>query len=481
MCFLRNGSPYSFGTCTFAIYIPENLKVHCIWPSKYKGKWCFSPKCVFSETDHHTALKLVPLQLTFLWTSGCTEFDPLNTKESDVLAQNLFFEKWVIIQPWNLYHCDWHARKPQGALSLARLNTKESDVLAQNVFSQKQIMHTALKLVPLQLTFLWTSGCTEFDPLNTKESDVLAQNLFFFFSETGHHTALKLVPLQLTFLWTSGCTEFDPLNTKESNVLAQNLFFFFRNGSSYSLETCIIVIGMPENLRVHWVWPSKYKGKWCFSPKCVFSETDHHTALKLVPLQLTFLWTSGCTEFDPLNTKENDVLAQNLFFFFSETGHHTALKLVPLQLTFLWTSGCTEFDPLNTKESNVLAQNLFFFFRNGSSYSLETCIIVIDMPLNLRVHWVWPSKYKGKWCFSQNVLFCCFSIYSLMHLLTRPMGSGPLDLFLYSISGYHVPKEWYPGTPEMTFLFIRILTTTHLHYMPGCSVIISAISIILYN
>ena len=64
--------------------------------------------------------------------------------------------------------------------------------------------------------------------------------------------------------------------------------------------------------------------------------------------------------------------------------HHPALRLVPLQSACLKTSGCAEFGPLNTKESDALAQ---------------------------------------------NVLFCCFSIYSLMHLLTRPMSSGPLDLF----------------------------------------------------
>ena len=110
-------------------------------------------------------------------------------------------------------------------------------------------------------------------------------------------------------------------------------------------------------VRVCWVWPSKFKGKWCFSPKCVFSEMDHHTALKLVPLQLAHLKTSGCAEFGPLNMKESDVLAQNVFF--SETDHHTALKLVPLQLAHLKTSGCAEFGPLNTKESNVLAQNVF--------------------------------------------------------------------------------------------------------------------------
>ena len=48
--------------------------------------------------DHHTALKLVPLQLAWLKTSGCADFDPLNTKVSDVLAQNVFSQKWIIIQ-----------------------------------------------------------------------------------------------------------------------------------------------------------------------------------------------------------------------------------------------------------------------------------------------------------------------------------------------------------------------------------------------
>ena len=42
---------------------------------------------------YHTALKLVPLQLACLKTTGCTEFGPLNTKESDVLAQNVFSQK----------------------------------------------------------------------------------------------------------------------------------------------------------------------------------------------------------------------------------------------------------------------------------------------------------------------------------------------------------------------------------------------------
>ena len=119
------------------------------------------------------------------------------------------------------------------------------------------------------------------------------------------------------------------------------------------------MIGTPENFRVHWVWPSKYKGKWCFSSKCSFSETDHHTALKLVPLWLTHLKMSACTEFGPLNTKESDVLAQNV----------VSLKQIIIQLWLLVP-------------------------------------LWLDMPENFRVHWVWPSKYKGKWCFSPK---CGFS------------------------------------------------------------------------
>ena len=42
--------------------------------------------------DHHKALKPVPLQLEHLKTSGCAEFGPLNMKESNVLAQNVFSE-----------------------------------------------------------------------------------------------------------------------------------------------------------------------------------------------------------------------------------------------------------------------------------------------------------------------------------------------------------------------------------------------------
>ena len=178
--------------------------------------------------------------------------------------------------------------------------------------------YTALKLVPswssdlknLRVNWIWYSiykgkGC--FSPKCV-------------FSEMDHHTALKLVPLWSSDLKTSVCTEFGPLITKKSDVLSQKLYFF-RSGSSYRFKTCTIAIGMAENLRVHSVWPSKYKEKWCFSPKSAFSETDHHTALKLVPLWSSHLKTSGCTEFGHLNTKKSDVLAQNVLFL--ETDHHT--------------------------------------------------------------------------------------------------------------------------------------------------------------
>ena len=177
MCFLRNGSLNSFETCTIAIGMPENLRVCRVWPSKYKGKWCFSPKCVFSEMDHHTVLKLVPLWLACLKTSGCTVFGPLNTKESDVLAQNVFSQKQIIIQLWNLYHCDWHAWKPQGVQSLDSKYKGKWCFSPKCVFSEMD-HHTALKPVPLHWACLKTSGCAEFGPLNTKESDVLAQNVF---------------------------------------------------------------------------------------------------------------------------------------------------------------------------------------------------------------------------------------------------------------------------------------------------------------
>ena len=148
MCFVRNGSLNSFETCTITIGMSKNLRVCRVCPSKYKGKWCFSPKCVLSETDHHTALKLVPFETCTIGSStpenlrhAQPEFVPLNTKESDVLAQNVFSQKQIIIQLWNLYHCN--CSMPENLrvyTEFGPLNTKESDVLAQNVFSQKWII-----------------------------------------------------------------------------------------------------------------------------------------------------------------------------------------------------------------------------------------------------------------------------------------------------------------------------------------------------
>ena len=126
-----------------------------------------------------------------------------------------------------------------------------------------------------------------------------------------HHTALKLVQLQLACLKTSGCTEFGLLNWKESGFLAQNVFsqkwIIIQLWNLYHCNWHAL------NLRVCWVWPSKYEGKWCFSLKCVFWEMDHHTTLKLLPMQLAHLKTSGCTEFGLLNSKESEFVAQNVF------------------------------------------------------------------------------------------------------------------------------------------------------------------------
>ena len=202
-------------------------------------------------------------------------------------------------------------------------------------FFQKWIIIQLCKLVPLWSSYRKTSECTEFGTLNTKESDVLAQNVFF--SEMDHHTALKLVPLwiirpenlRVHWVWSSKYKEKWYVNPK---------CVFLRNGSSYSFETCTTGIIRPENLRVHYVWSSKYKEKWYVNLKCVFSEMAHHTALKLVPLWSSDLKTSECTEFGPLTIKESDILGQKLFYF-----------------------------------------------RSGWSYSFETCTIVIITPQNLRV------------------------------------------------------------------------------------------------
>ena len=96
-----------------------NLSVCCIWPSKYKGKWCFSPKCVFSEMDHLTALKFVPLQSACLKTSGCIEFWPSKYKGKSCFNLKCVFSETDHHTALKLYHCDQHTWKPQVVLHLA--------------------------------------------------------------------------------------------------------------------------------------------------------------------------------------------------------------------------------------------------------------------------------------------------------------------------------------------------------------------------
>ena len=220
--------------------------------------------------DHHTALKRVPLWFAWLIISGCAEFGPVNTKESDVLAPNVFFLKWTIIQLWNLHHYNLHTWKPECALSWAPwINTKEL-------------------------------ACLIFWP-------------------------------QMSFLI---------------------------NGSSYSFETCTILIGMPENLRVCWVWPCKYKGKWCFRLKCVFSEMDHHTALKLVPLQLACLKNLRVCWVWPCKYKRKWCFSPKCVF--SINGSSYSFETCTIAIVHAWKpQGVLSFGPVNTKESDVLAPNVF--------------------------------------------------------------------------------------------------------------------------
>ena len=313
--------------------------------------------------DHHTALKLVPLGLACLKTSGCTDFDPLNTKESDVLPKMCFLKN---SSSYSFETCTTVISMPE--------NCRVQWVLPSKY---KGKWHYSPKCV---------------------------------FSKMDHHTALKLVPLGSACLKSSGCTALDPLNTKESDVLPK--MCFLRNGSSYSFDTCTTAISMPENLRVHWLWPYKYKGKWSYSPKCIFSQMDN-IDLKLVPLGLACLKTSGCTDFDPLNTKKRDVIDQNVF-----SQKWIIIQLwycAPLLSACLKTSGCAELDPPNTKESDVIAQNVF---------SQKWIIIQL---WNLYhwdqhawkpqgVHWAWPSKYKGSDVLAQNVFSQKWIIIQLWYL-----------------------------------------------------------------
>ena len=157
MCFLRNGSSYSFETCTVAIGMTWNTSGFAEFgPLNIKESDVLAQNVVSQETDHHTTLKLVPwLQLTCLKTSGCAEFGPLNTKESNVLAQNVFSQKMdhhkalklvpLQLAPENFRVCwVWHSKY-------------EGKWCFSPKFSQKWIIIQALKPVPLNW-HTW-SGC----------------------------------------------------------------------------------------------------------------------------------------------------------------------------------------------------------------------------------------------------------------------------------------------------------------------------------
>ena len=127
----------------------------------FQNVWCFIPKCVFSETDHHTALKLGPLQLTHLKTSGSAEFGHLNTKKVVFYSKNVFYQKQIIIQLWNLDHCNWHTWKPQGLLSLALQIQRKVMFYSKMCFFFSEMDHCiTLRLVPLWSACLETSVCT---------------------------------------------------------------------------------------------------------------------------------------------------------------------------------------------------------------------------------------------------------------------------------------------------------------------------------
>ena len=148
-------------------------------------------------------------------------------KESDVLAQNVFSQKQITIQISSLCHCDQHAWKLQGVLSFALL------FYAQNVFSQKQIIIQLWNLYHCNWNTWKLQGVVSLGL--SKESGVLAQ--------------MEMVQC----CWQgmpekSGCTAFGPLIQRKNSP----------KWLSYSFETCTVAIGMPENIRVCWVWPSKF-------------------------------------------------------------------------------------------------------------------------------------------------------------------------------------------------------------------------------
>ena len=242
--FFRNRSSYSYETCAIVIGItPENLRVNWVWPSNYKGKWSFSPK-------------------------------------------SAFFQKWMIIQLWNLYHCDHHTSKPQGIL--------------------------------------------KFHSSKYKGKWCFRPKMYFFFRNGSSYSfetciIVNITPenLRVHWVWLS--------NYKGKWCFSPKCVFFLKNGSLYSFETmyhCNRQTWKPQSALK--IGPLTIKESDVVCPKMFFFQKwISHTALKLVPLGSSCLKTSGCTEFGPLNTKKSDMFSQNVFFF-SEMDHHRALKLVPL-------------------------------------------------------------------------------------------------------------------------------------------------------
>ena len=131
MCFLINGSSYSFETWLWLSCLKTpGCAETCKW------KVVFSPKYIFSEMDHHTALKTCTIGIGAWKPKGALRLAPLNTKESNVISPNMCFLR---NRPSNLkpYHCDWHAWKPQGALSWPSKYKGSWCFSPSNVFSHK--------------------------------------------------------------------------------------------------------------------------------------------------------------------------------------------------------------------------------------------------------------------------------------------------------------------------------------------------------
>ena len=79
----------------------------------------------------------------------------------------------------------------------------------------------------------------------------------------------------------------------------------------------------------HWVWPSKYKGKWCFSPKCVFSEMDHTTLKTIVSsnVRSSFLYVM------PPVSLAGEILASKCIHYF--WSHAAAFEIQPDNIVWM--------------------------------------------------------------------------------------------------------------------------------------------------